>query len=82
MRLRLHVLRNELPAVKTIWETAKHLRPGVDNIVSSLLASVSTVIPLEDSTWGLEDYVVELGGFEVLHFQELSSVFKEDDEVV
>jgi hypothetical protein len=81
MRLRLHILRNDLPAVKVMWNTTS-LKPGVDEIVSNLLNSINDIIPLEGSSWGLEDYVVELGGFEVLHFQEISAVFKEDDEVV
>ena len=82
MRLRLHILRNDLPAVKIVWNTATSTTPGVDAIVSNLLAAVNIVIPLDGSSWGLEDYVVELGGFEVLHFQEISPIFKEDDEVV
>jgi hypothetical protein len=81
MRLRLHILRNDLPAVKVMWNTTS-LKTGVDEIVSSLLNSINDIIPLESSCWGLEDYVVELGGFEVLHFQEIAAVFKEDDEVV
>jgi hypothetical protein len=81
MRLRLHILRNDLPEVKVMWNTTS-LKPSVDEIVSSLLNSINDIIPLESSNWGLEDYVVELGGFEVLHFQEIAAVFKEDDEVV
>ncbi|KAF8251755.1 hypothetical protein K440DRAFT_658415 [Wilcoxina mikolae CBS 423.85] len=82
MRLKLQIFRNELPVVKLIWETTTRLKPGTDHIVSNLLASIDEVFPLEGSTWGLEDYVVELDGYEVLHFQELSTVFKDDDTVV
>ena len=68
--------------MKLLWETDTALNPGLDNIVSNLLTAVNTVIPLEVAAWGLEDYVVELAGFEVLHFHLVSTVFKEDDEVV
>lgn len=81
MRLRLQIFRNGLPVVKLIWETTARLQPGTDEIVSNLLASVNEIFPLEGSTIGLEEYVVELDGFEVLHFQELSTVFKNDDTV-
>ncbi|KAF8541467.1 hypothetical protein BDD12DRAFT_908661 [Trichophaea hybrida] len=82
MRLKLQIFRNELPVVKLIWETTTRLKSGTDHIVSNLLASIDEVFPLEGSTWGLEDYVVELDGYEVLHFQELSTAFKDDDTVV
>jgi hypothetical protein len=81
MRLRLHIFRNDLPALKVVWNTTG-LKPGADEIVSSLLSSINDIIPLESSNRGLEDCVVEVGGFEALHFQEISAVFKEDDEVV
>jgi hypothetical protein len=82
MRLRLQIFRGGLPVVKLIWETTDRLKPGIDHIVSNFLVSVDEVFPLEGSTWGLEDYVVELDGYEILHFQELSTVFKDDDTVV
>ncbi|KAH0207407.1 hypothetical protein KCU86_g8632, partial [Aureobasidium melanogenum] len=38
--------------------------------------------PLEAEGWGLEDYAVHLGGYELLHFQQLGDILKEDDEIV
>lgn len=32
--------------------------------------------------WGLEDYVVEIGGFECLHFMEVEGLLRDGDEVV
>jgi hypothetical protein len=81
MRLRLQIYRNRMPVVKMMWDTTA-LKPGTDAIISNLLHAINDIIPLEGSTCGLEDYIVELGGFEVLHFQLVTSVFKEDDEVV
>jgi len=37
---------------------------------------------MESGGWGLEDYAVEVDGFEVLHFQEVERVIREGDEVV
>ena len=49
--------------------------------VSQFLEKVNDVIPLESEDWGLEDYAVEVRGFECLHFSELGQVLREDDEV-
>lgn len=49
--------------------------------VSQLLEQVNEAIPLESEDWGLEDYAVEVQGFECLHFSTLSHVLKEEDEV-
>lgn len=65
-----------------IWWDTSSFQPGDDKTVSSLLARVSQIVPLESSKWGLEDYAVEIDGFEVLHFQEVESVIREADEVV
>lgn len=84
MRLRLVVQRHGLPPTYVLW-TAGHLPPnttnGASGTISQLLDQVNEVIPLESEDWGLEDYAVEVGGFECLHFSELSQVLKEDDEV-
>jgi hypothetical protein len=60
--------------------------------VAQLLEDVNEVVPLEtgpalfdaESTgqWGLEDYVVEIGGSECLHFMEVEGLFREDDEIM
>ena len=49
--------------------------------ISQFLEQVNEVLPLESEDWGLEDYSVEVRGFECLHFSELNQVLKEDDEV-
>lgn len=60
--------------------------------VAQLLEDVNEVVPLETEPnifdperhgqWGLEDYVVEVGGSECLHFMEVDGLLREDDEVV
>ena len=86
MRLRLTVQRHVLPPVQLLW-TAGHILPapyaaaGSSITISQFVEQVNDIIPLESDDWGLEDYVVELRGFECLHFSELGQVLKEDDEV-
>lgn len=65
-----------------IWWDTSSFQPGDDKTVSSLLARVSQIVPLESSKWGLEDYAVEVDGFEILHFQEVETLIREADEVV
>ncbi|EED12650.1 conserved hypothetical protein [Talaromyces stipitatus ATCC 10500] len=62
--------------------------------VAQLLEDVNEVVPLETSVgsvgenedlggqWGLEDYVVEVNGFECLHFMNVNGLLRDGDEVV
>lgn len=60
--------------------------------IAQFLEDVNELIPLETETglfenesggqWGLEDYVVEVGGFECLHFMEVEGLLRDGDEVV
>lgn len=88
MRLRLVVQRHSLPPVQLLWTVAPYgsIRPPYADArasftISQLLEQISEIIPLESEDWGLEDYAVEVGGFECLHFSEISHVLKEDDIV-
>ncbi|KAJ4267218.1 hypothetical protein NW762_003319 [Fusarium torreyae] len=83
IRLRLVVRRHSVPEVKLVWPCVA----SEDLTVSKLLAQVNEVIPLESGDWGLEDYAVELpdgkgDSFELLHFQPVGKVLKEDDQVL
>ncbi|KAK5446624.1 hypothetical protein LTS15_009556 [Exophiala xenobiotica] len=97
MRLHLHIQRNALPPVQIIHTTgtgpSSHTR-SKESTIADLLSDVNEIVPLEsaDGEWGLEDYVVEVGGagarpveqrrgYECLHYQACESVLKEDDEV-
>ncbi|RPB25235.1 hypothetical protein L211DRAFT_867235, partial [Terfezia boudieri ATCC MYA-4762] len=82
MRIRLSISRYSLGTTKIWWDTASvnEGRPGAT--FSMLLESVNEVCQLETETWGLEDYVVEVGGWEMLHFQGVQGLLKEGDEVV
>ncbi|KAL8986308.1 MAG: hypothetical protein Q9205_000194 [Flavoplaca limonia] len=85
MRLRLTVQRHGLPPARVLWTLAAVRPPysaaGPEPTVAQLLEQVNEIIPLESEDWGLEDYAVEVEGFECLHFSETSKVLKEDDEV-
>ncbi|PGH14569.1 hypothetical protein AJ80_05889 [Polytolypa hystricis UAMH7299] len=60
--------------------------------IAQLLEDVNEVIPLEtqmeedcqpgDGQWGLEDYTVEVNGFECLHFMEIDGLLRDGDEAV
>ena len=81
MRLRLIVKRNDLPLTPVVWNVPREFT------IAQLLEQVSEVIPLESGEWGLEDYVVELPGefglnFECLHYQQVETVMREDEEVM
>lgn len=84
MRLRVIVRRNELPDTPVVWTVDTSSGPTV----YQLLEQINAFIPVEsDGEWGLEDYAVELKGkdgvnYECLHFQPVTSVMKEDDEVL
>ena len=86
MRLRLVVERCGIPTVPILWTTTP-LRPGQAiseerTTISQLLEHVNEVVPLESGDWGLEDYAVEVHGFECLHFLTLAQILKDDDEVM
>lgn len=85
MRLLLTVQRHALPPTQVLW-TVTNLRPpytaaASSGTISQLLEQVNEVVPLESEHWGLEDYVVEVRGFECLHFSELTTVLKDEDQV-
>lgn len=62
--------------------------------IAQLLEDINEVVPLETAVdaagenedsggqWGLEDYVVEVNGFECLHFMSVDGLLREGDEVV
>ena len=78
MRLQLTVQRHSIPDAKVLW-TVGDGQPTFT--IFQFLQQVNEIIPLEAEDWGLEDYAVEVKGFECLHFSELNQVLKEDDEV-
>ena len=85
MRLQLTIQRHALPPTNILWTvraqdpTSTSAHPSAT--ISQLLEDVNDIVQLESDDWGLEDYVVEVGGYECLHFQPIDSVLKEDDEV-
>jgi len=83
MRVQLIVQRHGLPSTQVLWTVGQTnpQAPSASFTTSQFLEQVNDIIPLEADDWGLEDYCVEVGGFECLHFSELNHVLKEDDEV-
>ena len=77
MRLRIRIERNALPPTQAIW-------PVKDNksTIAQLVQHINEVFPLEGETWGLEDYSVSVDGYECLHYHELDTVCRDEDEVV
>ncbi|KAI9758708.1 MAG: hypothetical protein M4579_002883 [Chaenotheca gracillima] len=88
MRFQLHIFRNGLPPTRVLWTWGKASATSSVNwdpaqaTIAQLLEDVNETIPLEAAEWGLEDYVVEVKGFECLHFHEASSVLRDGDEVL
>jgi len=80
MRLRLTVQRNGLPAANVLWSIPETNSTQAYTI-TRLLEDVNLIIPLEAEHWGLEHYVVEVAGFECLHFMPVINALKEDDHV-
>jgi len=83
LRLRLVVRRHALPEVRVVFP----VKIDTDPTIANLLEQVNEVIPLESNDWGLEDYAVELRdssghAFDCLHFQQLSLVLQNDEEVL
>jgi hypothetical protein len=80
MRFRLAVFRHGLPPTRVVWTTPDERLESVF-LVSRLLSDVNDIIPLEAREWGLEDYVVQLGEYELLHFHNLGDVLRENDKI-
>lgn len=72
--------RHALPTTDVLW-TIQDDQLRKPTTVSKLLEQVNEILPLESDDWGLEDYVVEVGGFEVLHFSNITQVLKDEDQV-
>jgi hypothetical protein len=83
-RLRLVVRRHELPETRVVFAVQLDNDPTIAN----LLEQVNDIIPLESNDWGLEDYVVQLRddfndrAFDCLHFQQVSAILRDNEEVL
>ena len=81
MRLQLVIRRHCLPTERVLLPVDGESSSNGSTTIARLLEKVNDIFPLESGEWGLEDYTVEVRGFECLHFSELAQVLKEDDEV-
>ncbi|KAF2017484.1 hypothetical protein BU24DRAFT_420525 [Aaosphaeria arxii CBS 175.79] len=80
MRLRLSVQRNRLPQTQALW-TVPEANKSPAYTIARLLEDVNLIFPLEGDHWGLDDYAVEVGGFECLHFSPVAHTLRDDDIV-
>src|SRR5436305_6087688 len=86
MRLKTSVRLYSLPTTNIIF-TTRALRhspatSSTDATIAQLLEDVNDIVPLESANWGLEDYAVEVNGYECLHFSPIDAVLRDDDQVV
>lgn len=84
MRLYLNIQRQGLPDVKVLWTTdgLRVSQKSTTSTIAQLLEQINDTIPLEAEDWDLNDYAVEVRGFECLHFVPLEQILKEDDHVM
>ncbi|KAF2401885.1 hypothetical protein EJ06DRAFT_581108 [Trichodelitschia bisporula] len=78
MRLFVEVCRHGLPPSLVTWlvnDDNKHLT------VAGLLSEIDQVFSLESEEWSLEDYILELNGFECLQWQYVRDVLHADDQI-
>lgn len=76
MRIRLRILRNELPPVQILF-----LVPDEPTPASKLLELVDAQLPLVSGQWGFEDYKVSVGDFEILHYLSINDLLEQNDLV-
>ena len=86
MRLQVSIKRYSLPTTNIIF-TTRALGPSpatssTEATIAQLLEDVNDIVPLESADWGLEDYAVEVHGYECLHFSPIDAVLRDEDKVV
>ena len=81
MRIRLCIVRPDLPPFRIWWPLQQKLSTSPKLSISNLFADVNDTFPLDQSNLGLEDYVAELDGCEVLHFSPITDVLRDGDEL-
>ncbi|KAL9620452.1 MAG: hypothetical protein Q9160_005037 [Pyrenula sp. 1 TL-2023] len=85
MRLQVTIKRHGLPQTNILWTSrspfSHHTTTNSPATIAQLVEDINDIVPLESGEWGLEDYAVEVDGYECLHFQPIESVLREDDKV-
>ena len=86
MRLQISVKRYSLPSTNVIFTTRSFgpspATSSSDATIAQLLEDINEIVPLESADWGLEDYAVEVNGYECLHFSPIDAVLRDGDQVV
>lgn len=75
VRIKLEIARQGLPPAKVLWTATP------ETTASQLLEQIDDVFPLEAEGWGFEDYALQVGGYEVLHWMKIGDLVKDDDQV-
>ncbi|KAF2206065.1 hypothetical protein GQ43DRAFT_459463 [Delitschia confertaspora ATCC 74209] len=81
MRLRLTVYRHKLPPILVLWSIPAYRMKQSNYTIAQLLEDVNDMVPLESDTWAMDDYVVEIEGFECLHYAAVAQTLSNDDNV-
>lgn len=81
MRLRVTVARHGLPSTDILWDINEN-HTEHPKTIAQLLEQINDVLPLESQDWGLEDYVLEVGGYECLHYSHVKQILRDEDRVV
>lgn len=55
--------------------------PPETTTIAKLLEQIHEAVPLESIDWAVDDYYVEVNGYEALHYSAPHYILHEDDEV-
>ncbi|KAF3934179.1 hypothetical protein ABW20_dc0105050 [Dactylellina cionopaga] len=80
-RARLVISRPDVPQVRILWPLDAKLSQNPRYSVYDLLTDINDIIPLDNRNLGIEDYVTELGGCELLHFMPIGQLIGDNDEL-
>ncbi|EPS43201.1 hypothetical protein H072_2811 [Dactylellina haptotyla CBS 200.50] len=80
-RARLVLNRPGVPQVRIVWPLDTKISQNPRYSVFDLLTGLNDIFPLDSHNHGLEDYVTELGGCELLHFMPIGELIGDNDEL-
>ncbi|KAF3939789.1 hypothetical protein ABW19_dt0200421 [Dactylella cylindrospora] len=80
-RARLTINRRNLPAARILWPVGNKISQDPRYSVYDLLNDINVIFPLDNFNIGLEDYVVELQGCELVHFMPIGELIGDGDEI-
>ncbi|KAK6539526.1 hypothetical protein TWF694_009742 [Orbilia ellipsospora] len=81
-RVRLVINRPEVPQVRILWPLDAKISQNPRYSVFDLLTDINAVFPLDHHNHGVEDYVTEHVGCELLHFMPIGELIGDNDELI